>query len=195
MNKPGGRGRRPGRPETKALIREAARRRFETDGYQAVTMRSIAADAGVDVALVAYYFGSKRGLFRDALALPVDPIELLEGILAGELDSIAAGVLQMVLQVWDGPTTGPPLRAAASAAVADPTIGQLVREAVGEEIVARLGSRLGPDGGGRAAAFAAQVSGVIFSRYLLAVEPIASLPAEEVVRLLEPALRRTLAGE
>ena len=34
-----------------------------------MTLRSIAAAAGVDVALVSYWFGSKRGLFAAALEL------------------------------------------------------------------------------------------------------------------------------
>jgi AcrR family transcriptional regulator len=47
----------------RALVR-AARRRFATDGYRATTVRQIAADAGVNVALISRYFESKEGLFE-----------------------------------------------------------------------------------------------------------------------------------
>lgn len=47
----------------RALLR-AARRRFATDGYRATTVRQIAADAGVNVALISRYFDSKEGLFE-----------------------------------------------------------------------------------------------------------------------------------
>ena len=47
----------------RALVR-AARRRFATDGYRATTVRQIAADAGVNVALINRYFESKEGLFE-----------------------------------------------------------------------------------------------------------------------------------
>lgn len=57
---------RPSRDATatrSALVR-AARRRFATDGYRATTVRQIAADAGVNVALINRYFESKEGLFE-----------------------------------------------------------------------------------------------------------------------------------
>ena len=44
-------------------------------------MRGIAATAGVDVALVAYCFGSKNDLFIASLELPVNPAEVLVAIL------------------------------------------------------------------------------------------------------------------
>ena len=86
MNKPAGaaRGRRPGRPETRAEVLEVARRRFLADGYQAVTLRSVAAEAGVDAALISYYFGSKKGLFGAAMALSANPPEAVLEALAGD---------------------------------------------------------------------------------------------------------------
>lgn len=52
---------------TRALLVQAARRRFAFDGYKAATVRDIAGDAGVNVALISRYFGSKEGLFRACL--------------------------------------------------------------------------------------------------------------------------------
>lgn len=40
----------------------AAREQFAAGGYDRVTLRAVAAQAGVDAALVAYFFGSKREL-------------------------------------------------------------------------------------------------------------------------------------
>jgi AcrR family transcriptional regulator len=60
--------RRSGRWRTgqlsKARIIEAARDSFMRDGYDRATVRRIAADAGVDVAMVYYFFGNKEGLTR-----------------------------------------------------------------------------------------------------------------------------------
>ena len=61
------RGRRPGPSTTRDAILAAARERFAEYGYDRVRMRDVAADAGVDVALVTYHFGSKDGLFGAAL--------------------------------------------------------------------------------------------------------------------------------
>src|SRR5947209_13671812 len=52
--------------ETKAAILAAARERFGVVGFQAATIRAIAADAGVDPAMVMRYFGNKEKLFADA---------------------------------------------------------------------------------------------------------------------------------
>jgi len=49
--------------DTRARILAAARARFSVDAYENVGTRDIAADAGVDAALVNRYFGGKEKLF------------------------------------------------------------------------------------------------------------------------------------
>jgi AcrR family transcriptional regulator len=193
MNKPSGRGRRSGSPDTAAVIRSAAKERFLADGYQGTTMRSIAQDAGVDVALVSYYFGSKQALFGAAMALPVNPIEVVVPLIAGDLDGLADRLLASLLSVWDDPSTGPALQALARAAAVEPDLQRVIREAVGGEIVGHLSRRLGgPDATERAGMFAAQMAGVIFARYVLQLEPIASMSAEQVVEYLGPSVALAL---
>jgi AcrR family transcriptional regulator len=188
-----GRGRRPGSPETKERIRDAARTRFLAEGYQAVSLRSIAAEAGVDVALVSYYFGSKQGLFAATMALPMNPADIFQEVLRGDLDTLPERALRALTGVWDDDATGGPLRALAVTAVSDPEVTRLLRELVSRELIDQLAARLGsPDGRERAAAFVAQMAGVIFSRYLLRLEPIATMTADEVVRLLSPSLEIAL---
>ena len=60
---------------TRRLLLEAARRRFAHDGYGATTSRDIAADAGVNVALINRYFVSKEGLFEACLARTVQELD------------------------------------------------------------------------------------------------------------------------
>src|SRR5262249_1508751 len=54
--------------ETRTALLAAARLRFARDGYEATNLRDIAADVGVNVALIPRYFGSKEGLFQAAVA-------------------------------------------------------------------------------------------------------------------------------
>lgn len=197
MNKAVGRGRRAGGQDTREAIRQAARARFLADGYQAVTMRAVAADAGVDVALISYYFGSKQGLFGAAMALPANPAVIFGQLLdsAPTLDGFAERVLRQLLAIWDDPGTGGQLKVLAATAVGDPHFGRLIREAVAANIIDRLATRLGgPDATHRAAAFAVQMAGLIFTRYVLRFEPIASMTADEVVAQLAPPLQRVLTG-
>lgn len=52
---------------TRQLLLDVARRRFATAGYAETTVRDIADEAGVNVALISRYFVSKEGLFEAAL--------------------------------------------------------------------------------------------------------------------------------
>jgi AcrR family transcriptional regulator len=194
MNKSSRRGRRSGSPDTREQILGAARLRFLADGYQSVTMRSIAREACVDVALVSYYFGSKQGLFAAAMSLPINPAEVVAEALKGDLTTLAERMLRTMLSVWDDPELGAPLRALAGAATNDPDLARVVREAVGREITNRVAKRLGGSAASqRAAALTTQMAGLVFARYLLRLEPIASMSIDDVVRRLAPSLQLAIA--
>lgn len=54
--------------QTRRLLLATASTRFARDGYAATTVRDIADDAGVNVALISRYFASKEGLFEACLS-------------------------------------------------------------------------------------------------------------------------------
>lgn len=54
--------------DTRETILDAAEALFSQHGFYGVTIREVAREAGVDTALIHYYFGAKRGLF-DAVFL------------------------------------------------------------------------------------------------------------------------------
>lgn len=64
------RGRRPkGQgPDLRQAILDAAEALFSRHGFYGVTVRQVATEAGVDTALIHYYFGSKRELFDAVFA-------------------------------------------------------------------------------------------------------------------------------
>ncbi|WP_250030178.1 TetR/AcrR family transcriptional regulator [Paractinoplanes maris] len=64
---------------TRQLLLDAARVRFAQDGYAATTVRDIADDAGVNVALISRYFRSKEGLFEACLTTAVDEMRRAAG--------------------------------------------------------------------------------------------------------------------
>lgn len=69
VRKTAGRG-RPSRavdhPNYRQTILDGAEHLFAQHGFYGVSTRQVADEAGVDVALVHYYFGTKRGLFDQA---------------------------------------------------------------------------------------------------------------------------------
>ena len=99
-----GRGRRPGAPDTRAEILGAARSLFAARGFAGTSVRAIAAEAGVDPALVHHYFGTKDDLFVAALQLPVDPRELLApGPRGRRRTARRSGCCASSSAVWDDP--------------------------------------------------------------------------------------------
>jgi AcrR family transcriptional regulator len=56
------------RPDRRAAILLAAEKLFAKQGYDAVTIRQIAEDASVPLALVGYYYGQKHELFEAVFA-------------------------------------------------------------------------------------------------------------------------------
>jgi AcrR family transcriptional regulator len=196
MNKPAtGRGRRRGSPGTREAILAVARRRFLADGYGPVTMRSIAAEAGVDAALISYFFGSKKGLFGAVLGLVANPPEVLAGALPGDPATLPERVLRAMVAAWDDPERGAPLLMMVREAVRDPELARLVRDILEREMINRIAERLGgPDATARAGAFGTQLAGLIFARYVLVVEPVASMAPDELIRYLAPGLRAAVHG-
>src|SRR5699024_11980549 len=83
-------GKRTGRPAgmgdiNKRRLLDAAREQFSSKGFRSVTLRSIAAEAGVDVALIARHFGRKDGLFDATVELPESAPVILITALSGTI--------------------------------------------------------------------------------------------------------------
>ncbi|GAA4389959.1 TetR/AcrR family transcriptional regulator [Tsukamurella soli] len=189
-------GRRAGAPDTRAQILAAARTLFAAGGFERTSVRTIAADARVDPALVHHYFGTKQDLYLAALAVPVDPEPVLAAIRATPLGAVAHALLSGVIPLWDGP-----LREAGVAVIRTQLGGSgdpaLVRGFLQEIVLAELTERMeaGPgDGALRASLVAAQVFGLIAARHVLRLEPLASLPAAAVAAAYAPPLQRLISG-
>jgi AcrR family transcriptional regulator len=80
---------------TRRRLLDAARERFAADGFTSTTVRQVADDAGVDVALIKRYYGSKEGLFEACLASAVE--ELKEQPTPEGADDVAARVAHRML--------------------------------------------------------------------------------------------------
>ena len=85
------------REATRARLLESSRLRFARDGYDGTSVRDVAGDVGVDPALVFRYFGSKSGLFTEAMAGSTDPVVLPDG----PVEELPAKLLrQLVFEDW-----------------------------------------------------------------------------------------------
>ncbi|MGE0296311.1 TetR family transcriptional regulator [Pseudonocardia sp.] len=187
LNKPRSRGRPAGHPPTRATILAAARELFLERGYRGTTVRAVAARAGVDQALIGYHFGSKQGLFGEAVPLPCTGSLAVTEAVAGDRAGLPDRLLRAVTDQWDG--------AAAAPALQSEEVMRVFREYLERELLCRLAEFLGgPNATQRAAAAVAVLTGLIFTRYLNPYGPLVALPAAEVRLLLGPPLRTALYG-
>ena len=189
------RGRRPGAPDTRAQVLDAARASFAEKGFRATTIRAVAATAGVDPALVHHYFGTKDNLFLAALEMPVDPRELLAPVVQMGPDGAGERLLRTFLSVWDDPDIQVRLLAVVRS-VLDEDGGRLLKEGFIPVVVGPLLTRLVADEPDvRIPLVVSQVVGLIVARYVLALPPMALMPAEDLVARMGPVIQHYLTGD
>jgi AcrR family transcriptional regulator len=189
----GTRGRRPGAPDTRAEILRSARTLFAGRGFAGTSVRAVAAEAGVDPALVHHYFRTKHDLFVAALELPVDPRVALAPVLDGGLEGAGERLLRVFVSVWDDEDARLSLLGVVRG-VFDPAGRQLVRDGLLGVVLGPLGPALGLDEPQRRLALvASQMIGLVMLRYVLEVEPLASMDTEQLVASYAPTLQRYLA--
>jgi AcrR family transcriptional regulator len=191
-------GRPPGRSDTRDRILASARELFSRNGIDNTTVRAIAADAGVDPALVHHYFGTKTQLFAAAIHIPVDPMTILGPLREVPVDQIGHVLPSLLLPLWDselGKGFIATLRALLAGSDYDVS---MVRSFLQDVITAEVGGRVDdPPGTGRLRVqfVASQLVGIVMARYILELEPFRSLPVDAVVETIAPTLQRYLTGE
>lgn len=190
------RGRRAGGADTRGEILAAARTSFAEAGYGGTSIRGVAAAAGVDPALVHHYFGTKDDLFLAALEFPVDPRVVMASVAEGDPETLGVRLVTRVLSVWDDPEARLPLLALVRSGVAGEAGRTLVESALSRLIFGALGQLLEVDDAeARVGLVASQMVGLVITRYVLCLEPMASMPAEEIAAWLGPTVQRYLTAE
>jgi AcrR family transcriptional regulator len=192
--------RRPGRPagtsNTRDRILASARELFARNGIDRTPIRAVAAAAGVDAALVHHYFGTKQQLFAAAIQIPIDPMTVLVPIRELPIEDLGSALPSVLLPLWDS-ELGASFIATLRSLIAGADVS-LARSFLEQVIVAEVAARVdNPPGTGilRAQFFASQLMGVVMARYIVQIEPFASLPAEQIVATIGPNLQRYLTGD
>ncbi|PKH40329.1 TetR/AcrR family transcriptional regulator [Nocardioides alpinus] len=189
------RGRRPGAPDTRAEVLTAARASFAEKGFRGTTIRAVAASASVDPALVHHYFGTKDDLFVAALEIPVDPRAVLAPVVAAGPDGAGERLLRTFLSVWDDPEIQVRLLAVVRS-VLNEDGGRLLKDGFIPVVVGPVLAQLVKDRPEvRVPLVASQIVGLIVTRYVVALPPMAQMPAEDVVARVGPVLQHYLTGD
>lgn len=181
------RGRPRGNPPTRESIVSAARALFLERGYKRTTVRAVATAAGVDPALIAYHFGSKKGLFADVMQFQCANALAVDDVLGGDPAALPGRLIDAVTGLWEDADF---LQLTAQGDEA----AEVIREYLEHELLARLVEFLGGrDATARATAVVTILGGLIYTRYLNPLPTPATLTPSETRRVLTPALRAALA--
>jgi AcrR family transcriptional regulator len=174
---------------TRSAILEAATRRFAYQGYQCAGVREIAADAGVDAAMVNRYFGSKEGLFAEVVERAFDLRYLIDGDRATLAERLARKVVYGREDIADDQRVPRiPLLLLLRFAT-EPHAAELIRTSLDRNVLRPLAGCLdGPDAEVRAAMVIAQCTGFSTLYQILRPRALAEAPQEELVALLEESL-------
>ncbi len=175
---------------TRSAILEAAARRFACEGYQSAGVREIAADAGVNAAMVNRYFGSKEGLFAEVVERVLNIQYLVDGDRATLAERLARA---LVYGREDTPRDRriPLLLLLRSAT--EPRAAELIRPSLDRSILRPLALHLdGPDAKVRAAMVIAQCVGFSMLNQMLRPRALAEAQQEELVVLLKESLAASI---
>ncbi len=190
-----GAGRRSGPSTSRGEILVAARALFAERGLDRTTVRAIASEAGVDPALVMYFFGTKRELFLEAIDLPVDPSVVIPAVLAGDLSDVGERLARFVVTVLEEPEPRQRFAGLIQSASGDPEIAELLRTRLTRDILQPIAERLGRERPQFHAAMAmSQIAGLVMARHVVGLDALREASADEIVAALAPTLQLHLAG-
>jgi AcrR family transcriptional regulator len=190
------RGRRQGEPVSRDAVLRAAKQRFAEEGYEKTTLRAIAKDARVDPSMVLYLFGSKAELFRESLRLILDPDVLVAALTEGDGD-VGTRMVRTYLDIWENPDTAASMVAMLQSATSNSDAHEAFRGFMQSYVLTAVSGVLG---GGeqarlRAILAATNLVGTAILRYVIQVPPLATLAADDVVKLIGPAVTRYLTAD
>jgi AcrR family transcriptional regulator len=193
MTKPrtGGRtGRRPGHQPTRREICDAARQLFAADGYRATTIRAIAAAANVDPALIHRHFGSKENLFAATLDFPAQAAPNVLAALHSTPAGLGERLTRAYLRLWEDPSTREQMEILTKSSLTSTETMARVRPAIARVVgQIRTTDLPGPHPEIGFQLAMGQLLGVACVRHLTQAPPLSTLPFEDLVARVAPAVQ------
>jgi AcrR family transcriptional regulator len=172
--------------ETKAVILAAARERFGASGFQAATIRAIAADADVDPAMVMRYYGNKDKLFAAAAEFDLK----FPDFAGTDRTQVGRSLVRHFLARWEGDEA---LVILLRSSATNGEAAQRMQEIFGTQLQPLVGSLVPADqAGARAGLIATQILGMALCRFVLRLPPVVEMTPDEVVGWLGPTIQRYL---
>ena len=198
------RGPRGARGKMREQIKRVAESQFIARGYDGTTMRSIAKGAGCDPAMISYYFGSKQRLFRDCFDLPLDPLQQILQLWEPGLEGIADRLLDFAFTLYEERLTKDRMKALMRALITDSETTQRFRAYMSENLLKggaevlntlqiasgqEVNEELETNFQALIEILMSMIYGVATMRYIVQLEPVASMERSELQNRLAPILQ------
>jgi AcrR family transcriptional regulator len=168
----------------------AAREQFAAAGYQAATIRVIAARAGIDPAMVMRYYGSKEKLFAAAAEFDLQLPDLTQL----PRHRVGAALIEHLLDRWEGDEA---LQALLRTAVTHQAVAERMQGIFASQIVPLVAKLRGESRAAvawRAGLVSTQALGLALCRYVLKLPPVVNLKREELARRVGATVQAYLFG-
>ena len=187
MPKP--KGPTPKSAQTRATIEAAAKEAFAANGFDRTSLRDVAARAGIDAAMIIRYFGGKDALFA-RVATPDLRLPDLR-----DIDSAKIGetLVRHFLEQWEDGSGG--LAVLLRSATSNEEAAQRLLDVFRGQVFPAIARAGGDRPRERAGLIASQILGLAFTRYLLKIPPMATMPRETLVRAIGATVQRYAMGK
>ena len=174
--------------QTKAVILAAARERFAESGYEAATIRAIAADANIDPSMVMRYFGNKDQLFAAAAEFDLRFPDLSDV----PPEELGRAMVTHFLARWEDDEA---LVVLLRSATTNVEAAQRMKDIFAAQLMPAIAKFVSPDEAARRAGLiATQVLGMALCRFVLRLPPVVVMSREELIDWLGPTLQRYALG-
>lgn len=192
-----GRGRpRKGAPDSRDAILAAATELFTAQGYDATTIRAIAAQAGVDPSLVLHYFGTKSDLVAASLGSPFRPDEGIPPLLDGDPSTLGKRIIEYILTEWEDPAVQQRTSLVLRSSLMSPEASTLLSELLNREVITRIGSLLAvEDAEFRLGLVSSQIAGLLVGRYVLKIPPLVEASTADLIEHVGETVQRYLFAD
>jgi hypothetical protein len=140
------------------------------------------------------FYGSKEGLFREVMSLPPQAAEAIARLAEGPNETVGRRFAELVVGLLENPITRSVVLGRIRSASSHPEAAALVRETVTRDVGALTAALTKDEPETRAVLVGSQVVGLALARYVVLVEPLASLPPADVIDHIAPVFQHYLVG-
>lgn len=173
---------------TRQRLIAAARMAFSQQGYERTTVRQIAAEAGVNPALINRYFGGKEQLFAQSVAIDLAFPDLSQVA----RDQLGLTLVAHFFARWEGRDHDDLLRVLVRTAATNADAADRLRTILAQQVTGAVMAVSGPERAReRAVLIATQMLGLAYSRYVIGITDD-DLPRATALTMIGATVQRYL---